>query len=67
MQHLIQIVNNLNAKEISFHSLQENITMDKNITTDSLCSICFAEFEHNLIRERSTAAANSSTRKRATW
>jgi DNA invertase Pin-like site-specific DNA recombinase len=36
MQHLIQIVNDLNARGISFHSLQENITMDKSSATGQL-------------------------------
>lgn len=31
MQELIQVVNDLNEKGISFYSLQENITMDKKI------------------------------------
>lgn len=58
MQHLIQIVNDLNAKEISFHSLQENITMDKSSATGQLMFhlfAAFAEFERNLIQERSAA------------
>lgn len=33
MQDLIQIVNNLNERGIGFHSLQENITMDKKNVT----------------------------------
>jgi len=36
MQHLIQIVNELNERGISFHSLQENITMDKSSATGQL-------------------------------
>lgn len=58
MQHLIQIVNDLNEKGISFHSLQENITMDKSSATGQLMFhlfAAFAEFERNLIQERSAA------------
>lgn len=58
MQHLIQIVNDLNQKGISFHSLQENITMDKSSATGQLMFhlfAAFAEFERNLIQERSAA------------
>lgn len=58
MQHLIQIVNDLNTKEISFHSLQENITMDKSSATGQLMFHLFAafvEFERKLIQERSAA------------
>lgn len=33
MHHLIQIVNDLNSRGISFHSLQENITMDRSNAT----------------------------------
>jgi len=40
MQYLIQIVNSLNERGISFHSLQENITMDKNDATWQLMFIC---------------------------
>ena len=36
MQHLIKIVNDLNDQGISFHSLQENITMDKASATGQL-------------------------------
>jgi DNA invertase Pin-like site-specific DNA recombinase len=56
MQDLIRIVNELNDREISFHSLQENITMDKSSATGQLMFhlfAAFAEFERNLIQERS--------------
>jgi len=33
MQDLIEIVNGLNERGIGFHSLQENITMDKSNAT----------------------------------
>ncbi|MER2109217.1 MAG: recombinase family protein [Solibacillus sp.] len=58
MQDLIQIVNSLNEQGIGFHSLQENITMDKSNATGQLMFhlfAAFAEFERNLIEERSAA------------
>jgi DNA invertase Pin-like site-specific DNA recombinase len=58
MQHLIKIVNDLNSRGIGFHSLQENITMDKSSATGQLMFhlfAAFAEFERNLIQERSAA------------
>lgn len=58
MQDLIQIVNSLNERGIGFHSLQENITMDKRNATGQLMFhlfAAFAEFERNLIEERSAA------------
>lgn len=58
MQDLIQIVNSLNEQGIGFHSLQENITMDKsNATGQSMFHLfaAFAEFERNLVEERSAA------------
>ncbi|MGY3712156.1 recombinase family protein [Lactococcus petauri] len=58
MEDLISIVNSLNDKGVSFHSLQENITMDKSSSTGQLMFhlfAAFAEFERNLILERSTA------------
>jgi len=58
MQNLIKIVNDLNGRGISFHSLQENITMDKTSATGQLMFhlfAAFAEFERNLIQERSAA------------
>jgi DNA invertase Pin-like site-specific DNA recombinase len=63
MQHLIQIVNDLNEKGISFHSLQEKITMDKSSATGQLMFHLFAEFERNLIQERS-AAGHAAARAR---
>jgi DNA invertase Pin-like site-specific DNA recombinase len=66
MQHLIKIVNDLNEREISFHSLQENITMDKASATGQLMFhlfAAFAEFERNLIQERS-AAGRAAARAR---
>lgn len=51
MQHLIPIGNDWNAIEISFHIVQENITIDKSIATNSLCSICLKNL--NIIQERS--------------
>ena len=58
MQDLIRIVNSLNERGIGFHSLQENITMDKSNATGQLMFHLFAaftEFERNLIEERSSA------------
>ncbi|WP_150136699.1 recombinase family protein, partial [Staphylococcus aureus] len=43
---------------VSFHSLEENITMDKSSSTGQLLFhlfAAFAEFERNLILERSSA------------
>jgi DNA invertase Pin-like site-specific DNA recombinase len=36
MHHLIQVVNDINENGISFHSLQENITMDRSNATGQL-------------------------------
>ncbi|BCD11744.1 hypothetical protein BC30075_2661 [Bacillus cereus] len=66
MQDLIQIVNNLNKRGIGFHSLQENLTMDKSNATGQLMFhlfAAFAEFERNLIEERS-AAGRAAARAR---
>ncbi|MEW9674383.1 recombinase family protein [Ammoniphilus sp. 3BR4] len=66
MQDLIRIVNELNERGISFHSLQENITMDRSSATGQLMFhlfAAFAEFERNLIQERS-AAGRAAARAR---
>lgn len=66
MEDLISIVNQLNKRGISFHSLQENITMDKSSSTGQLIFhlfAAFAEFERNLILERS-AAGRAAARAR---
>ncbi|MDM5309895.1 recombinase family protein [Peribacillus frigoritolerans] len=66
MQDLIQIVNNLNERGVGFHSLQENLTMDKSNATGQLMFhlfAAFAEFERNLIEERS-AAGRAAARAR---
>lgn len=58
MADLISTVNSLNDRGISFHSIQENITMDKSSSTGQLMFhlfAAFAEFERNLILERSAA------------
>lgn len=58
MEDLITLVNELNERGVSFHSLEENITMDKSSSTGQLLFhlfAAFAEFEHNLILERSSA------------
>lgn len=56
MEYLISIVNALNDRGISFHSIQENITMDKSSSIGQLLFhlfVAFAEFERNLILEQS--------------
>lgn len=66
MEDLISLVNRLNERGVSFHSLQENITMDKSSSTGQLMFhlfAAFAEFERNLILERS-AAGRASARAR---
>ena len=58
MEDLITLVNELNNRGVSFHSLEENITMDKSSSTGQLLFhlfAAFAEFERNLILERSLA------------
>ena len=66
MEDLISIVNRLNERGVSFHSFQENITMDKSSSTGQLMFhlfAAFAEFERNLILERS-AAGRAAARAR---
>ncbi|HDA6476411.1 TPA: recombinase family protein [Staphylococcus aureus] len=58
MEDLITLVNELNERGVSFHSLEENITMEKSSSTGQLLFhlfAAFAEFERNLILERSSA------------
>ncbi|CAA3923834.1 DNA-invertase hin [Staphylococcus aureus] len=58
MEDLITLVNELNNRGVSFHSLEENITKDKTSSTGQLLFhlfAAFAEFERNLILERSSA------------
>lgn len=58
MEDLITLVNELNERGVSFHSLEENITMDKSSSTGQLLFhlfAAFAGFERNLILERSSA------------
>ena len=58
MHDLIEIVNELNDRGIRFYSIQEQITMDKASATGQLMFhlfAAFAEFERNLILERSEA------------
>ena len=68
MGDLITIVNHLNNRGISFHSLQEKIAMDKSSSTGQLMFHlfeAFAEFERNLILERSaTGRAAARARRR---
>jgi DNA invertase Pin-like site-specific DNA recombinase len=63
MQDLITIVNQLNDRGVSFYSIQENITMDKSSSTGQLMFhlfAAFAEFERNLILERSAAGREAA-------
>nr|CZT31765.1 putative transposase [Staphylococcus xylosus] len=55
---LITLVNELNKRGVSFHSLEENITMDKSSSIGKLLFHLFAalaEFEHNVILEHPSA------------
>jgi DNA invertase Pin-like site-specific DNA recombinase len=63
MADLITLVNELNNRGVSFHSLEENITMVKSSSTGQLLFhlfAAFAEFERNLILERSSAGRISA-------
>ncbi|WP_031590618.1 recombinase family protein, partial [Staphylococcus aureus] len=42
MEDLITLVNELNERGVSFHSLEENITMDKSSSTGQLLFHLFA-------------------------
>ena len=67
MEDLISIVNSLDDKGVSFHSLQENITMDKSSSTGQLMFhlfAAFAEFERNLILARAAGRAAARARGR---
>lgn len=69
MEDLISLVNTLNERGISFHSIEENITMDKSSSTGQLLFhlfAAFAEFERNIILERS-AAGRISARARGRY
>ncbi len=59
MEDLIILVNELNNRGVSFHSLEENITMDKSSSTGQLFISFYSQhlqsFERNLILERSSA------------
>ena len=61
LSHLVELVNNLKEREIGFRSLQENID-----TTSGVGKLVFhifaslAEFERDLIRERTIAGLNSA-------
>ncbi|HDJ7077579.1 TPA: recombinase family protein, partial [Staphylococcus aureus] len=44
MEDLITLVNELNNRGVSFHSLEENITMDKSSSTGQLLFHLFAAF-----------------------
>ena len=66
MEDLITLVNELNER-VSFHSLEENITMDKSSSTGQLLFhlfAAFAEFERNLILERSSAGRIAARKRR---
>lgn len=67
MHHLIQVVNDSNNRGVIFHSLQENITMDRSNATGQLMFhlfASFAKFERNLIRERTKAGRVAARRVR---
>ena len=67
MEDLITLVNELNERGVSFHSLEENITMDKSSSTGQLLFhlfAAFAEFERNLILERSSGRIAARARGR---
>ena len=67
MEDLITIVNRLNNRGVSFHSLQENITMDKSSSTGQLMFhlfAAFAEFEGNLYSNECTGRAAARARGR---
>lgn len=58
MEGLISIINSLNDRSVSFHRIQENITVDKSSSTGQLLFhlfAAFAEFKRNFILERSEA------------
>ncbi|WP_256084404.1 recombinase family protein, partial [Staphylococcus aureus] len=58
IEDLIILVKERNNRGVSFHSLEENITMDKSSSTGQLLFhlfAAFAEFERKLILERSSA------------
>ena len=61
LSHLVQLVNDLKKMRIGFRSLQENID-----TTSSIGKLVFhlfaslAEFEHDIIRERTVAGLASA-------
>jgi DNA invertase Pin-like site-specific DNA recombinase len=70
MEDLITLVNELNNRGVSFHSLEENITMDKSSSTGQLLFhlfAAFAEFERNLILERSSAGQGMAARARGRY
>lgn len=63
MEDLIHLVNQLNEHGVGFYTLQENITLDKNSSTGQLMFhlfAAFAEFERNLILERSNAGRTAA-------
>jgi DNA invertase Pin-like site-specific DNA recombinase len=58
LEELIKIVNNLNNNNIHLQSIQENLALNKSNATGQLMFhlfAAFAQFEHNLIQERTTA------------
>ncbi len=64
MEDLIILVNELNNRGVSFHSLEENITMDKSSSTGQLLFhlfAAFAEFERNLIFRTFFSGTNCSS------
>jgi DNA invertase Pin-like site-specific DNA recombinase len=71
MEDKITLVNELNNRGVSFHSLEENITMDKSSSTGQLLftfiRAAFAEFERTLILERSSAGFEIAARARGRY
>ena len=66
MADLISIVNTLNDRKINLHSIMENINIDNSSPIGQLMFhlfAAFAEFERNLIIER-TAAGRAASRAR---
>ena len=61
LKHLLEIVNDLQSQGIQFRSIQESI--DTSTATGKFffhITACFAEFERNLIRERTKAGLEAA-------
>lgn len=57
LQHLIELINELKEKEVSFVSLKDGITLDDTAVGTMMFNIfaAFAQFERDIIRERTLA------------